>query len=106
MSAVPKERNLSERYEPPRNGREVMYPETRRELRRDVPDRDPDRVSYMDSHRASVEFQNVKPGQVCGIYRDEISWLACVKTSQGYTLDFEFSTFRQAMDYAMEKAGL
>lgn len=80
---------------------------------RDLPDKDPDRVSFMDSQNVYIELgelvgtqRKAKVGQVAHIYRDELGWIACVQTQHAFTLDHEFPTLRQALDFAMEKAGL
>lgn len=81
---------------------------------RDLPDHDNNRVSFLDSHNAYIELGQLvngkrvsKPGEVSCIYRDELGWVACVETKTLHcTLDHEFPTLRQALDFAMEKAGL
>jgi len=72
-----------------------------------------DRVSFLDSQNAYIELGKlvdgkrvVEVGQVCAIGRDELGWIAYVKTAHAFTLDFEFPTLRHALDFAMTKAGL
>ena len=80
---------------------------------RDLPDNDGNRVSYLDAQNVYIELGELvngkrvaKPGEVCCICRDELGWIACVQTTSSFTLDQEFPTLRQALDFAMEKAGL
>lgn len=77
---------------------------------RDLPDADGDRVAYLDGQNVYLELgelkdgkRKAKPGEVSCIYRDELGWVACVQTTQHFTLDHEFPTLRQALDFAMEK---
>lgn len=75
---------------------------------------DADRVSFLDSQKVYMEFgekvngmRRVKPGQVAVIYGDELGFVACVETHTLHcTSDHDFATLRQAIDFAMEKAGL
>jgi hypothetical protein len=79
----------------------------------DILHSDTDRLSFLDSQNAYIELGKLvggkrvaEVGQVCAIGRDELGWIAYVKTQHAFTLDYEFPTFRHAVDFAMTKAGL
>jgi hypothetical protein len=78
----------------------------------DLPIPDGDRLSFLDAHNAYIELGRLvngkrvaRPGEVSVICRDELGWLACVVTHHNFTLDHEFPTLRQAIDFAMEQQG-
>lgn len=67
---------------------------------------DIDRLSFMDAQRVYIEFREAKVGEVSFVSRDELGWIAGVKTQHAFTLDHEFPTLRLALDFALKRAGV